>query len=259
MTMSRHDTKASFETRVAPHVDPRWAEQFIIELRLGGVAGTEIGAALAEVESYCAESGDEARDAFGPARDDARALDLETSAAQSPRRILAGALPVLIQLVGMMAVVWSAPALARGEDLAVTAGMAINAAALTIGLGVMSRWPQPILRLIAFRPWIAWVVVMVAMAVIVVPVVTIRVPMFTVAAAAALGGGVVVILAGLTGDVVQTRRASAQDGQDVLAAPLEGPGTVERRSRHGRWLTGARMMLIPAGTVVLGVVGVLLA
>lgn len=259
MTMLGHDTKASFETRVAPHVGPRWAEEFIMELRLGGVAGTEIGAALAEVESYCAESGEEALDAFGPAIDYARALDLETSAAQSPRRILAGVLPVLIQLAGMTAVVWSAPALARGEGLAVTVGMVINVAALAIALGVMSLWPQPILRLIAFRPWIAWVVLMVTMTVIVVPVVTIRLPVFTLPAAAALGCGVVVILAGVAGDVVQTKRASAQDGQDVLAAPLEGPGTVERRSRHSRWLTGVRMMLIPAATVVLGVVGVLLA
>lgn len=249
MTMERHDT-ASFEGRVAPHVDPRWAEEFIMELRLSGVAGTEIGAALAEVESYCADSGEEAADAFGPAIDYARALDLEASAAQSPRRILAGLVPILVQLAGMMGVVWSVPALARGEDLAVTAGMVINVVALALALGAMSLWAQPVLRLIAFRPWIAWVVLMVAFTVIVVPVVTLRAPVFAVAPAWALGCGVLVLLAGLAGDIAQARRASAQEGQDVLAAPLEGAGPVQRRSRRSRWMTGARLMLIPAATVV---------
>lgn len=259
MTRGQHETTASFEAGVAPHVEARWAEEFIMELRLGSVAGTEIGAALAEVESYCADSGEQAIDAFGPPIDYARALNLETSAVQSPRRILAGVLPTLAQLAGMSAVVWSAPALARGDDLALTMGMIINMVILALTLGAISLWSEPVLRLILFRPWIAWVVFMVVITAAVVPVATLREPVLTVAAAAALGGGTLVLLVGLAGEIAQTRRASRQNGQDVLAAPLEGSGRVMMRARRGRWLSGLRIALIPAATVVLAAVGFFLA
>jgi hypothetical protein len=38
-------------------VDEKWAETFIVELRLIGVQGVRIGAALSEVESHCSETG----------------------------------------------------------------------------------------------------------------------------------------------------------------------------------------------------------
>ena len=41
-----------------PHVEQDWAEAFLLELRLRGVGGRRIGAALAEVEAHCAESGE---------------------------------------------------------------------------------------------------------------------------------------------------------------------------------------------------------
>ena len=60
------------DRKLAPHVDPAWAEAMLIELRLQGVAGSDIGAALSEVESHCAEGGTAARDSFGDPTDYAR-------------------------------------------------------------------------------------------------------------------------------------------------------------------------------------------
>src|SRR5690606_9678943 len=66
----------AFERRTAPHVDPAWSRALLLELRLRGAGGAEIGAVLAEVASPCAESGESAAEAFGPAVDYARTLDL---------------------------------------------------------------------------------------------------------------------------------------------------------------------------------------
>jgi hypothetical protein len=53
------------ERALAPHVDKKWAQDFILELRLLGVQGVRIGAALSEVESHCSESGQGAGQTFG--------------------------------------------------------------------------------------------------------------------------------------------------------------------------------------------------
>lgn len=251
--------RRSLEQELAPHVEKRWAENFNLELRLAGVAGTDIGAALAEVESHCAESGDDAADAFGPAIDYARELDLPRSEAQSHRRILVGVLPTLIQLAGMTAVVWSAPALELGEGLSATSGMLISLVVLATVLGVISLRPEPVLRLVVFRPWLAWVAMMAVMAAVVVPIVMMQQQAFAVPAAAALVCGAIVLLAGLVWDLLASGRASAETDEDILVAPLEGSEATQQRSRNGRWLSAARILLIPAATVVLATVGVILA
>lgn len=48
-----------------PHIDTRWSTDFVLALRERNVPGTDIGDALAHVESFCADSGESASDAFG--------------------------------------------------------------------------------------------------------------------------------------------------------------------------------------------------
>ena len=67
------------ERRLAPHVDQRWAETFIVELRLVDVTGARIGEALSEVESHCGESGQGADQAFGDPVAYARTLPVITA------------------------------------------------------------------------------------------------------------------------------------------------------------------------------------
>lgn len=59
---------------LAPHVDPNWAEEFAVELRLLGVAGARIGDVLGEVNPHCQESKESATQAFGDPADYARSL-----------------------------------------------------------------------------------------------------------------------------------------------------------------------------------------
>lgn len=64
----KKERRYALEQELAPHIEPRWSEDFILELRLRGVAGDHIGAALAEADSHCAESGESAEEAFGRRR-----------------------------------------------------------------------------------------------------------------------------------------------------------------------------------------------
>lgn len=73
-----------------PHSDPPtlvdyvWDDAFVVELRLLGVTGDRIGAALAEVEAHCADSGETRQAAFGAPVPYARALDLPRTAVKGP-------------------------------------------------------------------------------------------------------------------------------------------------------------------------------
>lgn len=257
--MARETAKRSFEGENAPHVDPRWAEEFILELRVSGVSGEDVGAALAEVESHCAESGAEAAETFGPAAEYARGLELDPDPAQSTRHIVAAVLPTGVQLLGMMAVTWAPLFHTRGEAVPVTIGALISGAALIAVLGLITWQTEATLRLIAFRPWRAWAAGMAVIAATVVPVAAVRHPVDTVPTGAAMIGGSIVLLAGVIWEVARIRRNPGESGQDVLAAPLEQPEAVARRTRQGRWLTMLRVALIPAWTIVLCAVVLLLA
>ena len=78
----------ALEREVAPHVEPEWAEAVLLELRLLGVDGTRIGAALAEVDSHCVESGQTAEESFGDPVAYARRLELPATDDTSPRTLL---------------------------------------------------------------------------------------------------------------------------------------------------------------------------
>jgi hypothetical protein len=86
---------------IAPDVNPQWADAFVVELRLAGVSGRDIGAALAEVESHVAASGLDVQETFGDPRAYAQALDLRSDPSQSPREIARLVWPILVQVAGM--------------------------------------------------------------------------------------------------------------------------------------------------------------
>ncbi|WP_090711395.1 hypothetical protein [Mycetocola miduiensis] len=53
-----------------------WLDDLVLELRLADVSGADIGDAVATAEEFLADSNETATDAFGPARDYARSLNL---------------------------------------------------------------------------------------------------------------------------------------------------------------------------------------
>jgi hypothetical protein len=136
----------------------QWCEDFVVELRLRGVPGPEIGERLAEVEGHCAETGETPQQAFGDPTGYARRIDEESS----PERVTG---------------VWKVAALASAQVLAMLVGTAavgawaggsrltydlVQVGGLVLCLLVLLSLPL-LLRLLVRRPWAAGVPLVAAM------------------------------------------------------------------------------------------------
>ena len=136
-----------------PHVEPDWAEAFLLELRLRGIDGRRIGAALAEVEAHCAESGEPARDAFGdPA---AYAVELAPAATAGPfdwRRELVSS---VLGLGGMLTTLAALGAWQSGTRVELTTGVVGVLLLVLIGTVLIVRHAERLLRAVVRRWWVA--------------------------------------------------------------------------------------------------------
>ena len=136
-----------------PHVEADWAEAFLLELRLREVGGRHIGAALAEVEAHCAESGESAREAFGdPA---AYAAELAPSVPSEPsgwrRELLSSALG----LGGMLTTLAAVGAWQAGTRIALTVGGVGVVLLVMVGTALVARHADRLLRAVVRRWWVA--------------------------------------------------------------------------------------------------------
>ena len=136
-----------------PHVEPDWAEAFLLELRLRGVAGHRIGAALAEVEAHCAESGEPAREAFGdPA---AYAIELTPAAPAEPLDFRRQLVSSFLGVGGMLTTLAAVGAWRGGTGVELTAGaVGVLLLALT-GTVLIVRHADRLLRAVVRRWWVA--------------------------------------------------------------------------------------------------------
>lgn len=110
-------------TMLAPSVDRAWRDDFIVELRLRDVPGPAITDALAEVETHCYESGKDAADAFGPAADHARALDVPGRPRWTPAQLAWTWTVVLLLVGGVWTILLAALPVARGEQVDIDVGL----------------------------------------------------------------------------------------------------------------------------------------
>ncbi len=205
------------ERRLAPHVDETWAEAFVIELRLLDVAGDALGAALAEVESHCVESGEPAADAFGDPVAYARSLDLP---AQREGRwdALAVLGPVGSQVVGMLVLGWavSAISLARREggaapSVEVTVGMVALLVAFVVAILVFYRHSSAALRFVLDRPVVSVLVLTGISTAFAVGAVLLAGVLATFPAWPVAVVGVLVLAGGTLWSLVQARRGTLED------------------------------------------------
>ncbi|WP_022922823.1 hypothetical protein [Ornithinimicrobium pekingense] len=132
--------------QIAPHVEKGWRDDFIIELRLLGVAGDRIGDALVTVDSHVAESGEGALEAFGEpvpyAREIARSSGKEPSWSINSWTVLGN----VAGLVGMLAAVRALTGWLEGGPLAITVGDGVGLLLLLALMGAVLRWPTPLIR-----------------------------------------------------------------------------------------------------------------
>lgn len=151
--MSRDRIPSPTARELAPHVDPDWADAFVLEARLLAVPGDRIGDALKEVEAHCLDSGASAADAFGDAEAYARSV-----AGEGPR--IAGSWtphlwPLGLQVAGMSAVIAAVGALAQREPVTMTWGSLALVATLLAGSALLALLLDRALRFVLRRPWVS--------------------------------------------------------------------------------------------------------
>ncbi|WP_336706327.1 hypothetical protein [Oerskovia sp. USHLN155] len=235
------------ERRLAPHVEEEWAEAFVIELRLLDVPGAALGAALAEVESHCAESGEPAAEAFGDPVAYARSLDLpvEPDGRWEVVKVLG---PTSAQFLGLLLLGWggSAVVLARraGEvpSVDVTAGMLATIAVFGAAILLFYRFSSTVLRRGLERPVASFFALVGCMAVLVaVPVLLDGVLVTLPASPVAVAGGLALTVGTVWG-AVQARRGTLDD---PIVSPLPGEPQ-EAPARGSRLLSATVTWVVPA-------------
>lgn len=220
-----------------PHIHPAWSEAFLLELRLQGVAESHIGAALAEVEAHCAESGETARDAFGDPASYATALALPRSPGQTVS--LRDELPSLgVGLGGMLLTLSAVGAWRSGTDVSITGASVAAMATLFAGTLLIVKHVVPLVRAIVKNAWLAIVYSVVPVAIFVGVLLLLGEDvLFTVPMVPSL---VVGMLALAVSTCVALRRADALDDPVVGPDQAHGAGTLRvprAIDRAGRTLT----------------------
>ncbi|RYV49916.1 hypothetical protein [Pengzhenrongella frigida] len=245
----------TLERRLAPHVDGAWAEDFVLELRLLGVAGDRIGAALTEVESHCADSSEGAPDAFGDAVTYARSLDLPVDDDESPRAVLRALAPTAVQLAGMFILSWSFGPALSGGPLEITVGHLAGAIVAALAIAMVVRVADPALRLLVRHPvragFLLWAWLVAVTGACVAALLLLDAPLWRIGAAWGVAAGAGLLAAGAAWAYADIR---ADRGlADPITSPL-GP-LPPSTSRRGRLLespafaTLTATAVIPAGTL----------
>lgn len=254
-TGRRDRVRFSVERRVAPHVEPEWAEAVLLELRLRGVRGEGIGAALAEVDAHCVDSSLTADEAFGDPVEFARSLDLPTEPPLSPGDLVDTVVPVTVQVLGMLATPWGVGAWVDGERLSLTVGH-LAMLALVAGLDLALLWAgEPLVRVAVHRP----VAVVVGAAVLPLAGVTTLLAVLDHEVAAVPAPPVALLGAAVVAavQVYLLHRARLRHDQDPVVDPLAGP--VPPDPLADRVLSALTTWQVPIWTVLMSVTVALLA
>lgn len=246
--MSRY----TIERRLAPHVDERWTEAVLLELRLRGVPGDAIGAVLAEVDSHVAESGETAHEAFGDPAGYARSLELPVDDTANPRELLAAALPTGVQVLGLFLLSWALTPLLRGEDLGITWGHGALVALFALEVLLLVRHVDAVLAAVVRHPVASWLVSTVALTVPVALLLLLRGVVGHVPAAAGAAVGAVLLVAGTAWALVRLR--SGVDAADPVRSPVSGDAAGGRAQAV---LAASLVWMVPVAAVALAGVAVL--
>lgn len=211
------------EHRLAPHVEETWAEAFLLELRLRDVPGRAIGDALTEVESHCVESGEPAAEAFGDPTAYARSLDLPTTT--DPLAFSLGtALRWVLQSTGLLITTVAAPAWLADEALEPTTGLLAIALVVGASLVAVHRAADRVLRFVVGHPVVAWLVMMLHLAVMAALMLVLDDVLARVAPGPSLVVGLVLLVAGTLAVLQQLRRDTSADDDPVTATVESSPG-----------------------------------
>jgi hypothetical protein len=209
---------------LAPHVNDSWAQSFVVELRLLGVQGVRIGAALSEVESHCSESGQSAQRAFGAPVDYARSLQLPVEGEHSPAATVRSLVPMTAQVPGMLVLALSFGAWLSGQSLTITAGYLLIASVVLLAMVAAFRFADSWLRTAVYHLMRFLMVVFLAYlgiaATCVVAIEFLDGVLWSGSAGWGLAAGASALVAGVVWAIAR-RRAVGSD-EDPITSPFEG-------------------------------------
>jgi hypothetical protein len=218
---------------LAPGVDPRWADDFILELRMLDVPGRSIGDALVEVGSYCAESGESAQEAFGDPVTYARNLDLPN--VPLTRAGLGSILPWVLQPIGLLLLTGAASTLRTGDQVEITTGLIAVTALLVLDIVVVLRWFTPLVRFVVRRPVVTWAVFVACFGIPVGLFLIMRDVVATVPGLLAIGTGALLLTVGTIWGLVRLRGDLGDDDPVTATVDTAGPGPQVDEPRRARW------------------------
>lgn len=131
----------------------KWRDAFIIELRLRGADGKQIGDELAQVESHCRDGGLPADDAFGDPVAYARSVVVADDGAPafSGKEVRRLVLRVLTQTIGLMLLLDLPLALRDGRQVTFTGVDVVMVLVLTALLVLLVAQVDTVMRFVAQR------------------------------------------------------------------------------------------------------------
>ncbi|MBT0993473.1 hypothetical protein KIN34_04130 [Cellulomonas sp. DKR-3] len=242
---ARGRARFRIEERIAPHVDPLWAEQVLLELRLQGVGGSRIAGVLAEVESHVVESGESAASAFGEPVEYARSLALEPDPTQETKP---GAVDVALafgQVAGAVLLVGGGYALGARQPAPLTWGVLVTVLLATVVTGLVLRFGDQVLRVVVGSTWQFVLGAGAVVLVVPLPAVLIRTTLIEVGGAPMLAAGAALLLGAAVVELVR----SAPD--DPITSPFDVPADPSARATH-RWSGIAGFVLLAATAAAAG-------
>ncbi|MGY2079031.1 hypothetical protein [Modestobacter sp. SYSU DS0657] len=231
-----HDHRRSTpEQALAPHLEPDWVQEFVLELRLRGVGGGLIGEALSEADAHCADSGAGAGEVFGDPVAYARTLDLPVREDQTSTTAMLGAMaPTGVQVAGALLLVNGVLRWRLGQDVGVTVGLLADLALLLVLGLVLARFSEPLLRGLVRHPLVAGAVFALVVTATTVPLLLLDGELAQLSAPLATAAGGAVLLAGAGWELAQHRRGGLDD---PITPPLgrTGPDGAPEPGAGGRW------------------------
>jgi hypothetical protein len=233
----------AIETKLAPSVEKKWAEAFVLELRAEGVSGSAIGDALTEVEHYVKDSGDTAESTFGDPIAYARALKLPVDPRQSPTAIARYVSTIVLQVMGMFIVLLAFPW--NNQPISVSLGNLVAAVVILLAMAGLTWFLVRSMNVFIQHTVISSLISALYAALIVGAAIAAHylwaaVIAFTVPRLLTCAIGVALISAGVAAGVAIQR----YDGADAITAPLES-------AEPNRRIEWASALMIPIGTVIL--------
>ncbi|MBE1487670.1 hypothetical protein [Plantactinospora soyae] len=234
-----------------------WRAAFLAEARLHRLPGTEIGAALAEIDTYCADSGTDPAEAFGEPAEYAAALAHGRGSAQGfpagRGQLLRAALVASGTLTGVMSLLAGVDAVTREVPATVTVGQLVSVAVGVAGIvGVAAFLLRPGSRRAGGFDWRLGLVVGVGIAVTTVPQLVWKQEVLRASAWPLLGVGLVLLLSAwwplLSGRLLTDRVRHPATGDEPVPTPGWLLGVV-------RWGLPVALLCVVLVAVLLGATG----